>query len=291
MTDALLELNNQKSAVNSGDEDVRQYIREIRQYPLLTAEQEWELAKRCAAGDENAVRQMVNCNLRLVVAIAREYAGRGVPLLDLIQEGSIGLIVAARKFDYTLDFRFSTYASKWIRQRVTRCLTNHAAVIRVPAHTAERMRKLMTARAAFLSEFGREPTTAELAERTELSGAKVEQLLQLSPEISSLDAPVGDDGESTVGKLLPGDAECEPQAVLIRQEMKAILDALLSRLNERQQRILCLRFGMDDGVCHTLEEIGVIIGISKERVRQIEQQAIRRLNKLGGELGLEDFLG
>lgn len=291
MTDALLELNTQENAVNSGDEDVRQYIHEIRQYPLLTASQELELARRCASGDEDAVRQMVNCNLRLVVSIAREYSGRGVPLLDLIQEGSIGLIVAARKFDYTLDFRFSTYASKWIRQRISRSLMNHAAVIRVPAHTAERMRKLMAAKAVFVSESGREPTIAELARRTEIPEGKVEQLLQLSPEICSLDAPVGEDGESTVGKLLPGDEDCEPQAVLIRQEMKAILDALLSQLNDRQQRILRLRFGMDDGVCHTLEEIGQIIGISKERVRQIEQQAIKRLNKLGGELGLEDFLG
>ncbi len=291
MTDALLELNTQENAVNSGDEDVRQYIREIRQYPLLTPEGELELAKRCAAGDEESVRQMVSSNLRLVVSIAREYAGRGVPLLDLIQEGSIGLIIAARKFDYTLDFRFSTYASKWIRQRISRCLMNHAALIRVPAHTAERMRKLMTVRAALLSENGREPTAAELAERAGIPEGKVEQLLQLAPEICSLDAPVGEDGESTVGKLLPGDEDCEPQAVLIRQEMKAILDALMSQLNDRQQRILRLRFGMEDGECRTLEQIGEELGISKERVRQLEQQAIKRLNKLGGEFGLEDFLG
>lgn len=291
MTDALLELNSQESTVSSGDEDLRQYIREIRRYPLLTPEGELELAKRCAAGDEEAVRQMVSSNLRLVVSIAREYAGRGVPLLDLIQEGSIGLIVAARKFDYTLEYRFSTYASKWIRQRITRCLANHAGMIRVPSHTAERMRKLNTARAAFLSETGREPTAAELSARTEIPEGKVEQLLQLSPEICSLDSPVGDDGDSTVGKLLPGDADCEPQAVLIRQEMNAILDALMSQLNERQQQILRLRFGMEDGVCWTLERVADKLGISKERVRQVEHQAIKRLNKLGGEFGLEDFLG
>lgn len=291
MTDALLELNNQTAEVNSGDEDVRQYVREIRRYPLLTPEGELELAKACAAGDPEAIRQMVNCNLRLVVAIAREYAGRGMPLLDLIQEGSIGLIVAARKFDYTRGFRFSTYASKWIRQRIGRCLVNHAGVIRVSSHTAERMRKLLAAKAAFVSEHGREPTLQELAQRVGLSEEKAEQLLLLSPEICSLDAPVGDDGESTVGKLLPGDEECEPQAVLIRQEMKLILDGLLSQMNERQQRILRLRFGMDDGVCRTLEEIGDMLEISGERVRQIEQQAIKRMNKLGRELGLEDFLG
>lgn len=291
MTDALLEQNTQETAVNSGDEDVRQYVREIRRYPLLTQEQETELAKRCAAGDETAVRQMVKSNLRLVVSIAREYSGRGVPLLDLIQEGSIGLIVAARKFDYRLEYRFSTYASKWIRQRISRFLADHNALIRVPAHTAERMRRLISAKTAFVAEQGREPTVAELAALTELPEAKVDQLLQLAPEISSLDVPVGEDGENTVGNLLPGDAECEPQAMLIRQEMNRILDTLMEQLNPRQRQILRLRFGMEDGSCHSLESISQSLGISKERVRQIEHQAIKRLNALGAEYGLEEFLG
>lgn len=291
MTENLLERNDTQNAVFSGDEDARQYLHEIRQYPLLTPGDELELAKRCASGDEEAVRHLVNSNLRLVVSIARGYSGRGVPLLDLIQEGSIGLMIAARKFDYTLDFRFSTYASKWIRQRIGRCLLNNGAMIRVPGHTAERIRKLLTAQAGFISEFGRLPTGAELSEATGFSEQKVEQLLQLSPEICSLDAPVGEDGESTVGKLLPDDEDFEPQAVLIRQEMNTVLDALLSQLNERQQRLLRLRFGMEDGVCYSLSKIGEKLNISKERARQIEQQAIRRLNKLGAELGLEDFLG
>lgn len=290
MTDALLEEKRQEEGVNSGDEDLRQYIREIRQYPLLTQEEELALAKRCAGGDEDAIRQMVNSNLRLVVSIAREYAGRGVPLLDLVQEGSIGLIVAARKFDYTMDCRFSTYASKWIRQRIQRCLTNHAGVIRVPAHTAQRMRKLLTAKASFLSENGREPTLSELAKRADIPEEKAEELLRLSPEICSLDAPVGEDGESTMEKLLSGDDEMEPQAVLIRQELCALLDEMMGELNQRQQTILRLRFGMDDGVCHSLEDIAQGMGISKERVRQIESQAIKKLNKRGLELGLEDFL-
>ena len=290
MTDALLEQNTQETAVNSGDEDVRQYVREIRQYPLLTQEQEWELAKRCAAGDESAVRHMVSSNLRLVVSIAREYSGRGVPLLDLIQEGSIGLIIAARKFDYRLEYRFSTYASKWIRQRISRFLADHNALIRVPAHTAERMRWLISAKAAFLAEQGREPTLTELAAITDLPETKVEQLLQLAPEISSLDIPVGEDGENTVGNLLPGDAECEPQATLIRQEMNRILDALMEQLDQRQRQILRMRFGMEDGICYSLESISQSIGVSKERVRQIERQAIKRLNALGAEYGLEEFL-
>ena len=290
MTELLQEPLSQENTVRSGDEDVRQYVHEIRRYPLLNQEEERELAIRCAAGDEDAVRQMVNSNLRLVVAIAREYVGRGVPLLDLIQEGSIGLIVAARKFDYTLEFRFSTYASKWIRQRITRSLMNTPGMIRVPHYTAEHIRKLDTARAEFLSRTGREATAEELARQTDFAQEKIQELLLLSPEVCSLDIPVGEDGENTMGNLLPGDEEAEPQAILIRQEMKELLDKLMASLDARQQQILRLRFGMDGEECASLEEIGKQLGISKERVRQIEKQAIRRLNKLGAELGLEAFL-
>lgn len=290
MTDVLQELPVQEDAVKSGDEDVRQYVHEIRRYPLLRPEEERELAIRCARGDEDAIRRMVNSNLRLVVAIAREYAGRGVPLLDLIQEGSIGLIVAARKFDYTLDIPFSAYAGKGIRQRIAKTLTNQTGMIYVPGHTAERIRRLTAEKGIFVSENGREPTIAELALRTDIPEDKVRQLLQLAPEICSLDAPVGEDGEGTVGNLVAGDEDCEPQAVLIRQEMKTILDDLLSRLNPRQQQILRLRFGLEDGECHTLESVSEAVGVSRERVRQIELQAIKRLNKLGAELGLEAFL-
>jgi RNA polymerase primary sigma factor len=290
MTELLQEPLSQENTVRSGDEDVRQYVHEIRRYPLLTQEEERELAIRCAAGDEEAVRQMVNSNLRLVVAIAREYVGRGVPLLDLIQEGSIGLIVAARKFDYTLEFRFSTYASKWIRQRINRSLMNTPGMIRVPHYTAEHIRKLDTARAEFLSRTGREATAEELARETDFAQEKIQELRLLSPEVCSLDIPVGEDGENTMGNLLPGDEEAEPQAILIRQEMKELLDKLMASLDARQQQILRLRFGMDGEECASLEEIGKQLGISKERVRQIEKQAIRRLNKLGADLGLEAFL-
>ena len=165
--------------LSTGEEDVRQYMSEIRRYPLLTAQQERELARRCAAGDADAIRQMVSANLRLVVSVAREYAGQGVPLLDLIQEGSLGLITAAKKFDYTLDFRFSTYATKWIRQRIGMSLNDHSGVIRVPAYTAERMRKLEAARAELRAELGRDPTARELAEQTGFSREKVEELLAL----------------------------------------------------------------------------------------------------------------
>lgn len=291
MTDALLERNIQETAVHSGDEDVRQYIRDIRQYPLLTPEREVELAKRCASGDSEAIHQMISSNLRLVVTIAREYSGQGVPLLDLIQEGSMGLMEAAKGFDYTQGYRFSTYAGRSIRNRMIKTLSSDAGVIRVTAYTAERIRKLMNVRKNFLTEQGREPELSDLARQMELPVEKVEELLRLSPEISSLDVAVGENGAVTVGNLIASDGAWEPQAVLIRQEMKEILESMLAKLNERQQRILRLRFGLDDGVAHSLVQIGAMLGISKERVRQIEHQAIRRMNQLGAELGLEDFLG
>lgn len=287
MTDAMLEI--EEATVSTGEEDVRQYLQEIRRYPRLTVQQEQELARRCADGDEEAIRQMVNCNLRLVVSVAREYAGRGVPLLDLIQEGSIGLIAAAKKFDYTRDLRFSTYATKWIRQGVTRCLMNHASQIRVPVHTAERMRKLNQERAAFQQEQGRQPTVEELAKRLDMPESKVRQLLDLMPEICSLDAPAGEDGEGSLGMSVMDPAP-EPQQELIRRELKDIMDHLMDFLTPRQQQVLRLHFGMEDGVCYTLEEIGRQLGVSKERVRQIERQAMDRLQKEGTSFGLEDFL-
>ena len=279
----------QQTPVSTGDDDMRQYLHEIRTFPRLTAEEERDLARRCAQGEEDAICRMVNANLRLVVSIAREYTGRGVPLLDLIQEGSIGLLAAARKFDYTWEVRFSTYATKWIRQGITRCLMNHAGLIRVPLHTLERMRKIQSVRNQLLQESGQEPDRKEIARICDLSEEKVAKILALTPDICSLELPVGQD-DSTLGDLLEDLDAPEPQEMLVRRELETMLHQMLGNLNPRQQQILKLHYGLDNGVCYSLEEIGRQLGISKERARQIEHQAMEKLKTMGTSMGLEDFL-
>ncbi len=270
--------------------DLTAYMQQIRRYPRLSIEEELQTARLCAEGDGEAMRRLITCNLRLVVAVAREYDGRGVALMDLIQEGNIGLMVAARKFDYRLGFHFSTYATKWIRQGITRCLMKHAGLIRVPVHTAQQMRKLLEAKVAYLQEQGCEPSLETLAELAGIDVIRAKKLLLLIPEVCSLDAPAGEDGETTLGQLLPDQSAHEPLESLIQAQLLELMDQVMGQLNTRQQTILRMHFGMDDGNCHPLEEIAGILGISKERVRQIEQQAFKKMKTLGEDLGLEDFL-
>ena len=274
--------------VSTTEEDMRQYLDDIQRVPRLTPQQERELARRCAEGDAEAIRTMVNSNLRLVVSVAREYAGRGVPLLDLVQEGSIGLIAAAKKFDHTLDFRFSTYATKWIRQGVTQCLADYG-LIRVPHHTAQQIRQLLTAKTRLAQENGAEPTEQELAMCCNVPVQRVQRLLQLKPDICSLDSPVGEE-DTALWTLLEDIDAVQPQEKLVREELSQTLNKLLSLLTERQQLTLRLHFGLEDGICHSLEEISQRLGVSKERVRQIERQAMERLQQNGASMGLEDFL-
>lgn len=272
------------------EDDVSEYVQQIRRYPLLSAQQEQDLAKACAAGETEAIRKMVNSNLRLVVAIAREYAGRGVPLLDLIQEGSIALIAAARKFDHTKDCRFSTYAAKWIHQGIDRYILNQAGVIRVPMHTMEKMRKLQAVRGHLRQQTGKEPEIRELALQTGFSCEKVRSLLEMYPQVCSLDTPVGQSGEDALQLLLEDLQAPQPYEALVRGEMKEQITRLLAMLPQRQQRTLRLRFGMEDGICHTYEKIARELGVSKERARQITQQAMDKLQKLCAGQGLEEYL-
>ncbi len=273
----------------TGDE-VSPFLQLIRRYPRLTEQQERELAMACAQGSEDAVRTMVCANLRLVVSVAREYAGRGVPMLDLIQEGSIGLLAAAKKFDHTLEFRFSTYATKWIRQGITRCIQNHGGLIRVPVHTAQQIHRLLAAEKELQKLLERDPTQEELAQRLDIPVKKVQQLWELSPQVVSLDTPTGEDADGSLQLMVEDLQAPQPYEELVRRELKTTLDEMLANLNDRQRQVLRLHYGMEDGICYSFEKIGAILGISKERARQIEHQAMDKLRKEGADLGLEDFL-
>ena len=273
--------------VAAGEENIDIFLQEVRAYPRLTAQEELALARRCAEGDEEAVRQMVSANLRLVVAIAKRYYSGAVPLLDLIQEGAIGLLTAARKFDFTRQVRFSTYAAKWIRQGVMRYIANNCDPIRVPAHTADLIRRVILARDELTQQLRREPELSQIAEKVQLPEDKVLQLLQMQRKTFSLEAQYWEE------ETEPGIEDLEapqPLETLVREEMVRTLERLLSMLTERQQQILRLHFGLDGGKSHSLEEIGQLLGISKERTRQIEKQAMDRLKELGADMGLEDFL-
>jgi RNA polymerase primary sigma factor len=271
----------------ASEENLDLFLREVRAYPLLTELEELELARRCAQGDEDAVRAMVSANLRLVVAIAKRYDNGSVPLLDLIQEGAIGLLTAARKFDFTRQVRFSTYAAQWIRQGVMRYLVNNCDPIRVPAHTADLIRRVTAIQEEFIQQHRQEPELSQIAERIGLPEEKVRQLLQMQRKTFSLEQQGWEEENETGVEDLEAP---QPLEALVREELVRTMDRLLSMLEPRQMQILRLHFGMDGGKGHSLEEIGAMLGISKERARQIEKQAMQRLKELGADMGLEDFL-
>ena len=281
MTGILLEKEN---IPKTCEEDVSGYLAQLRSYPLLTAEQELELAKRCATGDMEAIRALAVSNLRLVVKIAREFSGRGVPLPDLIQEGSVGLFHAARKFDYTKQCRFSTYATKWIRQAIDRYLLNQAGVVHIPRQKMEKIRKLLAIQTSLRQKLGEQPTLEQIALQSGEDPETVAQYLDMVPQVCSLNG----DGDM---QLLIADLEApQPQEELVKRELQLAIRALLQTLTDRQQQVMRLRFGMEDGVCHSLSAVGEKLGISKERARQIERQALDALQKNSAGQGLEDFL-
>lgn len=258
-------------------DSTRYYLKEIGKIPLLTFEEERALANKIAAGDEEAVDTMVMHNLRLVVSIAKKYTGCGLSLLDLIQEGNTGLIEAAHKYDVNKGFRFSTYATWWVRQKIGRALSDQSRSIRIPAHIAELVSRIKKVTGTLIQKLGRTPTEEELAEILGVEVDKIKVALDMSQAVSSLDVPVGDDDETTVGDLQADHGAQNPMTSLIAEANKQVIESVLATLNEREANVLRLRFGMESDHAHTLEEIGEKMGVTRERVRQIEVKALRKM--------------
>lgn len=272
------------------DDSVRLYLREIGRVPLLTALEEVELAKRIAKGDKAAKDKMVEANLRLVVSIAKKYIGRGLDLLDLIQEGSSGLLRAVEKFDYTKGFKFSTYATWWIRQAITRAIADQARTIRIPVHMVETINKLIRTQRRLVQELGREPLPEEIAVEMEIEVEKVNHILKIKQDIVSLDSTVGDDKDSTLSEFIEDEDRPTPPEVAANQLLKEQVATVLSLLTPREQKILRMRFGLEDGKSHTLEEVGLEFGVTRERIRQIEAKALMKLRRHRESKKLKDYL-
>ena len=272
------------------EDPVRMYLKEIGKVPLLTAEEEIELAKRMEAGDEKAKQKLAEANLRLVVSIAKRYVGRGMLFLDLIQEGNLGLIKAVEKFDYEKGYKFSTYATWWIRQAITRAIADQARTIRIPVHMVETINKLIRVSRQLLQELGREPLPEEIAEVMDISVERVREILKISQEPVSLETPIGEEEDSHLGDFIQDQNVPVPAEAAASNLLRDQLNEVLSTLTEREQKVLRLRFGMDDGRARTLEEVGKEFQVTRERIRQIEEKALRKLKHPSRRRKLKDYL-
>lgn len=272
------------------NDPVRMYLKEIGRVPLLSADDEVLLAERIENGDEEAKRRLAEANLRLVVSIAKRYVGRGMLFLDLIQEGNMGLIKAVEKFDHRKGFKFSTYATWWIRQAITRAIADQARTIRIPVHMVETINKLIRVSRQLLQELGREPTPEEIAAEMELSTDKVREIMKIAQEPVSLETPIGEEDDSHLGDFIEDQEALAPADAAAYELLKEQLEDVLDTLTEREENVLRLRFGLDDGRTRTLEEVGKVFGVTRERIRQIEAKALRKLRHPSRSKRLKDFL-
>ena len=273
------------------DDPVRMYLREIGRIPLLTSEEELDLAKRVLENDEEAKKKLAESNLRLVVSIAKKYVGRGMLFLDLIQEGNMGLIKAVDKFDYKKGFKFSTYATWWIRQAITRAIADQARTIRVPVHMVETINKLIRTSRHLLQQLGREPTPEEIAEEMEIPVEKVMEIQKIAQDPVSLETPIGEEDDSHLGDFIPDDESPAPQDSAAYTLLKEQLEEVMSTLTPREAKVLKLRFGLEDGKARTLEEVGREFQVTRERIRQIEAKALRKLRHPSRSKRLKDYMG
>ena len=272
------------------DDPVRMYLKEIGKVDLLSAEEEVELAKRMEQGDMEAKRRLVEANLRLVVSIAKKYVGRGMLFLDLIQEGNMGLMKAVEKFDYTKGYKFSTYATWWIRQAITRSIADQARTIRIPVHMVETINKLIRVSRQLLQEKGREPTPEEIGEEMDMSADKVREIKKIAQEPVSLETPIGEEEDSHLGDFIEDEDAPAPASAASYMLLRDQLDNVLDTLTDREKRVLELRFGIEDGRPRTLEEVGKEFGVTRERIRQIEAKALRKLRHPSRSKKLKDYL-
>lgn len=272
------------------NDPVRMYLKEIGRVDLLTPEEEIELAKRIEQGDEEAKKRLAEANLRLVVSIAKRYVGRGMLFLDLIQEGNMGLIKAVEKFDYRKGFKFSTYATWWIRQAITRAIADQARTIRIPVHMVETINKLIRVQRQLLQELGREPTPEEIGKEMDLPTEKVREILKIAQEPVSLETPIGEEDDSHLGDFIEDQDALAPDDAAAYELLKEQLEEVLDTLTDREENVLRLRFGLDDGRTRTLEEVGKVFGVTRERIRQIEAKALRKLRHPSRSKRLKDFL-